>query len=260
MLSLASRAIYPIITFGSILLLWLFAVHVADMPSYLIPAPGDVVGALYTGYVGGAYWEHFFFTLKSTALGYLAGCSAAFVLGAVLAESRTVERLIYPLIVSLQAMPKVALAPLLIVWFGYEIESKIIMVALICFFPLFVNTVTGLKQVDPALLDLSRAFSASRWLVFSRIKLPSAAGHIFAGLQISILLSLIGAVVAEFVSSTKGLGYMINAAAVNLDTHVMFAALISLAVLGLIGSALVRFIHTKVVFWDKGTKTASVTE
>jgi NitT/TauT family transport system permease protein len=173
-------------------------------------------------------------------------------------ESRAVERTLYPFVVALQSMPKVALAPLIIVWFGFGIESKIVMVALVCFFPMFINTAVGLKQTNPALLDLMSAFSASRWHVLTRIKIPSAAGHIFAGLQIAVVLGLIGSVVAEFVSSTKGLGHLINASAVNLETNTMFAALLSLAVLGILGSQAIRLIHAKVVFWDKGASSQSL--
>ncbi len=255
MIKALKNIMYPVISFGTILLIWLFVAHVIQMPRYLIPTPGSVVSALYMGYVEGIYWPHFLFTLKSTTLGYISGCSVAIVMGALMAEFKLFERLVFPIVIALQAMPKVALAPLIIVWFGFGIESKVIMVALVCFFPLFVNTATGLMQVDSALLDMSRAFSASRWMVFVKVKLPSAAGHIFAGLQISIVLSLIGAVVAEFVASTKGLGYMISAASVNMDTHVMFAALVSLAVMGISGSTLIRYLHRRIVFWDRTAQT-----
>jgi len=148
-------------------------------------------------------------------------------------------------------VPKVALAPFLLVWFGFGLESKVVMVALVCFFPMFINTAIGLKQTNPAILDLMHAFSASRWHVLTGIKIPSAAGHIFAGLQIAIVLGLIGVVVAEFVSSTRGLGYLISAAAVNLETDTMFAALLSLAAIGLVANQTIRFLHDRVVFWDK---------
>jgi NitT/TauT family transport system permease protein len=117
---------------------------------------------------------------------------------------------------------------------------------------MFINTAVGLKATDPSLIDLMRAFSASRWHILTRIKIPSAASHIFAGLQISVVLGLIGAVVAEFVSSSQGLGYLINAATTTLDTSTMFAALISLAVLGIAGSQLIKFLQRKLVFWDRG--------
>lgn len=247
--------VYPLLAFIVLIALWDLAIRVFKVPNFIVPAPGAVLGALRRGYVEGLFWPHFFFTLQSMAAGYVLGCTLAFALGCLFAESRAVERTLYPFVVALQSMPKVALAPLIIVWFGFGIESKIVMVALVCFFPMFINTTVGLKQTSPALLDLMSAFSASRWHMLLRIKIPSAAGHIFAGLQIAIVLSLIGAVVAEFISSTKGLGYLINASAVNLETNVMFAAIISLAVLGVAGSQLLRFLHAHIVFWDKGTTT-----
>lgn len=250
----------PAITFVVVVAGWSLASHVFLVPNYVLPKPEDVVLALRRGYIDGLFWPHFAFTLTSLGLGSLVGCSAAFVLASLFAESKTIERLFQPYVVALQSMPKVALAPLIIVWFGFGIESKIVMVALICFFPVFINTVVGLKAANPGLIDLMRAFSASRWAIFLRIKVPSAAGHVFAGLQIAVVLGLIGAVVAEFVSSTRGLGHLINAAAVNLDTHVMFAALLSLAALGVAGSHVVRLLQRKLVFWEAVRSETIVTE
>lgn len=239
-----------------LILAWHFTVVGLEVPNYLMPTPLAVASALKVGYIDGQYWPHLAYTLQAMLVGYVAGCGLALVLGALLAESPTAERVLMPYLVALQSMPKVALAPLIIVWFGFGLTSKIVMVALVCFFPMFVNTVTGLRQADPALIEMMKAYSGSRWLVFRRVRVPAAAGPIFAGLQIAIVLSLIGAVVAEFISSTQGLGYLINAAAVSLETNVMFAALISLACIGIAGSALIRALHRRLVFWDK---TASVT-
>ncbi|WP_211908353.1 ABC transporter permease [Tardiphaga alba] len=181
-------------------------------------------------------------------------------MGVLFAEFRWLERLLYPFVLGLQSMPKVALAPLILVWFGFGLGSKAVMVGLVCFFPMFINTAVGLKATDPSLLDLMRAFSASRWHVLTRIKIPSAASHIFAGLQISIVLGLIGAVVAEFVSSSEGLGFLINAATTTLDTSTMFAALISLAVLGIGGSQIIKMLQHRLVFWDRSGGMKSLSE
>jgi NitT/TauT family transport system permease protein len=251
---------YPFITFGVLLAIWVIAVRVLKVPNYILPAPEAVAHALKRGYIDGLYWEHFAFTLQSMTFGYVIGCGIGFVLACVFAESRAVERLFYPYVVALQSMPKVALAPLILVWFGFDMASKIVMVALVCFFPMFVNTVVGLKNTNPALLDLMNAFSASRLHILTRIKIPSAAGHIFAGLQIAIVMGLIGAVVAEFVAATRGLGYLISSSAVNMDTSAMFAGLVSLGVLGVSASLLVRFVHAKAIFWERGASTPPVAE
>lgn len=250
--------IYPLITLFVLLGSWQLACDVWHIPNYLLPTPGSVWRALEQGYLKGTFWPHFLFTLKSTVLGYLLGCSVALLFGAVLAESKTFERFVYPFVVALQSMPKVALAPLIIVWLGFDLASKVVMVALVCFFPLFVNTMVGIRQTSPELIDLMREFSGSKTRTFFQVKLPAAAGHIFAGLQISVVLGLIGAVVAEFVASTQGLGYLIKSASVTLEVNVMFAALISLAFIGTLGTNLIRLLHWMVVFWERGTGTTTV--
>lgn len=243
----------PLVLVCLLLVLWHLGVYEWGVPNYVLPPPDKVLEKLIQGYVGGAYWHDLAYTTTSMAIGYLCGCGIAFVTGILFAEFRWVERAFYPFVLALQSMPKVALAPLILIWFGYGLASKAVMVALVCFFPIFVNTVVGLKSTDPLLIDLMRAFSAGRFRILVTIKIPSAAGHVFAGLQISIVLGLIGAVVAEFVSSAEGLGYLINAATTTLDTATMFAALFSLAVLGIGGSQLVRWLQRRLVFWDRST-------
>lgn len=255
---MAKRIIYPLITLAVLVTVWSGAISLLKIPDYLLPSPMQVVRAMRVGYIEGAFWPHLLFTMKSVVLGYIVGCTLAIVLGILLAESRTFELFVYPYIIALQSMPKIAIAPLIIVWLGFGIESKIAMVALVCFFPLFINTAMGIKQASPQLIDLMRAFNAPPAMIFRRVKLPAAAGHIFAGLQIAIVLALIGAVVAEFVASTHGLGHIIKAAAVDLHTNVMFAALISLALLGVAGSQLLRWLHNRLVFWDRATLTTSL--
>jgi NitT/TauT family transport system permease protein len=244
---------YPIVTAMVLLGIWICAVDVFKVPDYLIPAPRAVLGTLYTGYIEGRYWPDFFFTLRNTVVGYASGACLALVLGAFVAESKTFERFFFPYIVALQATPKVAIAPLILVWFGYGMASKVVLIALMTFFPVFINTITGLRQTNAAMLDLMRVCSASRLHVFLNVKLPSAAGHIFAGLQISVVLSLIGAVVSEFVSSSKGLGYLIQSASVNMDVATMFACLFSLIAIGVTGTQLMSVLHRRLVFWERNS-------
>lgn len=246
---------YPLLLLVGLIVLWMFAVRNWGVPNYILPSFESVLGALHRGYIQGAYWKDFGYTLSSMLIGYVCGCALAFVIGTMFAEFRWMERLLYPFVLALQSMPKVALAPLILVWFGFGLGSKAVMVALVCFFPMFINTAVGLKATDPSLIDLMRAFSASRWQILTRIKIPSAASHIFAGLQISIVLGLIGAVVAEFVSSSQGLGYLINNATTTLDTSTMFAALISLAVIGILGSQFIKLLQRKLVFWEGDNNT-----
>ena len=250
--------VYPILTLILIVGVWMLATDYWRVPNYVLPTPAGVLKALQVGYVDGLLWKHLLFTLQATASGYLAGCLAGLVFGTLVAESKTFDRFVYPYIIALQSMPKVAIAPLIVVWFGFGMESKIVIVALVCFFPVLINTIVGIRQADRDLIDLYRAFSASRWMIFWQVKLPAAAGHIFAGLQISVVLGLIGAIVAEFIASQRGLGNVIQAASVSLDVATMFAALISLAVLGILGSFIIRTLHRVVVFWERpGAVTAA---
>lgn len=256
----AADIVFPLITLVIGLALWSLAIRVFSVPNYILPTPTAVGQAIYAGYIGGAYWPHVAFTLQNILIGYVSGCLLAILMGALLAESRNFERFVYPYIIALQSMPKVALAPLIIVWFGFGNLSKIIMVALICFFPLFINTSVGFKQTPAHLVNMMRVFSASRTEIFFRVKLKAALGHIFAGLQIGIVLGLIGAVVAEFVASTRGLGYLISTAQANFDVATMFGALAGLVAIGVAGTQLVRMAHRRVIFWDAKPPGTTVAE
>lgn len=256
----AKSTIYPLISVLVVIAAWQVAVPMFDIPYYILPPPLAVAQALVSGFVDGIFLKHFLATLQATVIGYVVGCGLAFVIGVLVAESDTFDKFVYPCIVGLQSMPKVALAPLILVWFGFELESKVILVGLICFFPLFVNTVVGIRQTDAELIDACRAFSASRAYVFFHAKLPSAANEVFAGLEIGIVLALIGAIVAEFVASEAGLGHMIDSAAVSLTTANMFAGVIILAAMGIAGTALIRFIRRRVVFWEAGAARVNLGE
>lgn len=245
-------AYYPLITALVLVSAWHLSVSLGGIPSYILPEPGAVGSALWHGLVvKGSYWPHVGFTVKSVIVGYAIGCAAAIFLGVLLSESRTAEMFLFPYVIAMQSVPKIALAPLIIVWFGYDLMSKVVMVALICFFPIFVNTMVGVRSADRDLVDLYRSFSAGRLSILWNVKLPSAVGHIFAGLQIAQVLALIGAIVAEFSGSRMGLGYLIQSATVNLDVAMVFAIVMILAAIGISGTQLIRFAHRHLVFWEK---------
>jgi len=245
------RTLLPLVTLVILLGAWDLATRFGYVQPFLLPSPRRVMEVLVRGFMEGTFWPHIHFTLKATLVGYVIGCGSAIVLGALIAEFRTFERMVYPYIVAIQSMPKVSLAPLILVWFGFGLTSKVVLVALICFFPVLVNTIVGLRRADPDILEMCRSFSLSRPYAFVHVKIPSAASSIFAGLQIGIVLALIGAVVGEFIASERGVGYMIASATVNMSTSTMFAGVFILAAFGIVGSALVRYAHRKVVFWEK---------
>jgi NitT/TauT family transport system permease protein len=247
--------IYPLASLAVVIACWQFAVKAFAIPDYVLPAPLQVWRALADGFASGSLWPHIFATVQETLIGYAIGSLLAVTLGALLAESRVFERFVFPLLAGLQAMPKVALGPIILVWCGYGSASKIVLVVLVCFFPLFVNTVNGLKRADADLLDTCRAFSASRLFLFFHVKVPCAASEIFGGLQIGVSLALIGAVVGEFLSSQQGLGFLISSASVNMSVSTMFAGVVLLALLGVSGAQVVRVVQRRVVFWERGEAT-----
>ena len=244
--------VLPLTAVVLLLLVWDRAVVWLQVPTYLLPRPADVGTALWAGYVTErTYWKHLVTTLYEVVVGYGIGCTIALIAGAIVAESRWIERTLMPIVVAIQSIPKVALAPLLIVWFGFGVSSKMVLVALICFFPVFINSFYGFRSANPDLLRLYKAFGSSRLHVFRQVKLPSAAGSIFAGLQIGVVLALIGAVVGEFVSSKEGLGYLIQSSTLAFDVATMFASVVSLSIIGITASSLVRWVQARVVFWER---------
>jgi NitT/TauT family transport system permease protein len=239
------------ITFAALVYAWDFAVRALDIPEYLIPRPEAVGRALAQGWIEGTLHEHAAFTIQATLAGFFVGAVAAIVLGALVAEIRVLALAIYPLVIAIQSMPTVAIAPLIVVYLGVGMASKVFTVGLLCFFPVFVNTIVGLRAADPALVDLYRAHMAGRWRIFLDVKLPGAADHVMSGLQVGVVLAFVGCVVSEFVASTRGLGFIIRAFASELNVSVMFAAIASLGALGAITGALVRFAHRRIVFWRR---------
>jgi NitT/TauT family transport system permease protein len=254
------NVLLPVGTAVLFLVIWQVGVRFLSVPSYLIPTPSSVIVTLWQSLIGGNLWGDIGATVSAIVLGYVVGCALAFVCAAAVSEFPLLDRAFYPLIVAFQSVPKVALAPVIVVWFGFDLASKVVLIALICFFPCFVNTVIGLKACPPDLIDLYRVFGARRGQIFWSIKLPSATTSIFAGLEISVVLALLGAVVAEFVSSRRGLGHVIQAASADFNVALMFASIVILSVIGVASSQLIGAIRRRVAFWEAvSTNTRSVT-
>ena len=252
-MSITKRYFLPIITFMLVMTAWELGAR-TEGAAFLIPRPFDVLQSLIDGYyTRGTLWPHLWTTLTQTLLGFAIGCVVAVVLAAFVAEFEVVDRVVYPYVIVLQSMPKVALAPLLIVWFGFGMASKVVLVALICFFPMFVNAVSGFRSVPVELVDLYKAFSASRWRMFFEIKVPTDLPSFFAGLQISVVFALLGSVIGEFIASQRGLGSVIQAASVSFNLPIVFACIISLSCMGALMTATVRFLQDRIVFWQRAS-------
>lgn len=213
---------------------WELAVRQAGISALVLPAPSAVAAALWTGLQSGYFWPHLRATLWSLLLGLGSGSLAGLLMGMLLAESPLLERVLKPYVVVSQVVPKLALAPLFVLWFGFGMASTVLITALICFFPLMENTLTGLRQADAQRLQLFRMLGATRLQTLLRLKLPMALPAVLAGLRVAVVLALVGAVVGEFIGASQGLGAVIIASQGMMDTALMFAALVLIAALGLL--------------------------
>jgi NitT/TauT family transport system permease protein len=238
------------------LAVWEAAVRALAVPAFILPRPSAVGEALWRGAVSGVYLQNLWITLAETLLGFALGSAVAFVLGTALAASRRTEYFLYPYIVMFQSMPKVALAPLVVVWFGLGIVSKVVSAALIAFFPLLVNTIVGLRSADEDRVDLMRSLAATQLQIFWMLRLPSALPFIMAGLEVAMVFSLVGAIVAEFVGAEAGLGVLIQSRNFSMDVAGEFAVLAILAFVGLALNAILVSVRRRVLFWDASQKAA----
>jgi NitT/TauT family transport system permease protein len=220
---------YPATALLGIGLLWEAAAAVFHLPAYLLPPPSAILRAGAENF--GFLCTHLLITLGGIALGFGGGVILGFGTAVVIVHSRVLGRMIYPLVILTQSVPKITIAPVLLVWFGLGLGSKVALIVLMSFFPIVVNTVTGMTAVEPYALDLLRSLQASRLHVFWFLRLPNALLAFFDGLKMAITMSIIGAVLAEFIGSGQGIGWLILVAKTNMDLSLSFAgiALISLA-------------------------------
>jgi NitT/TauT family transport system permease protein len=237
----------PVGFFTLIIAAWEFLVRVFSVPQYLLPTPSAIAVDFASSinsllfHAGITLWEAFLGFLLANALGIL--------LAIAFAHSKTLEKGFYPFAIALKTTPIIAMAPLLILWFGNGIASKVAAAALIAFFPAIVNTTKGLKSIDSEALDLFKSLSASKWQIFSKLRFPTALPYIFSALKISTSLAVVGAIVGEFVGANKGIGFVILVSSYHLEIVKMFSAVIAAALTGIIFFWVVSFIEKRVVFW-----------
>jgi NitT/TauT family transport system permease protein len=222
--------VWPVLVF---LAIWALVAHVFRVPTYILPSPERVIAKVFDSRA--LLGKHAVTSVFEICIGFLAAAVGGFLIGVVIVYSKRLEQAVEPFLVVSQVIPKVALAPLFIIWFGHGLEPKIIIAATIAFFPVLVNTVLGLKSVDREILEMMDSIAASKRQIFWRVRLPNSLPYILPSLKVAALLSVVGAMVGEFVGSDKGLGYLMILGDVNLDTELLFAAL---AVVTLVGLAL----------------------
>ncbi len=240
-----------IVIFGG----WEWYVTTFTVSELILPAPSRIVAALAKGLASGIYVKALWVTLQEILLGFAVSASVAFVLGTLISQIRWVEAMIYPYVVALQTLPKIAIAPLILVWVGLGLESKIIVAALVSFFPMLVNTIVGLKATAADKIELMHALAASRTKIFFLVRLPEALPYIFAGLNIGIVLAVLGAIVGEFVGAKAGLGYLIIQMNYTMDVAGMFAVLVILGVMGITLNLLVSWLRWRIIFWQRDGMT-----
>lgn len=237
------------ISFICLLILWEVAVRAFNVPIFIVPPPSRVAYSLYTMLASGLLLRHFAITFFEAVGGFAIAFTCATVFSISITESRLAGRLLYPYFTALQSMPKVAIAPLVVIWFGYGYSSKVVLAALLSFFPMLVNFVEGLKAADEGRLKMMRAMDASRWQMLRYIKIPYAMPFFFAGIELGGLYAMLGAIVAEFIGASAGVGNWLIAMNVNLDTASTFALLLVLAAYGMAFQKFISFLRERALFW-----------
>jgi NitT/TauT family transport system permease protein len=229
------------------LLIWQISVNIFSVPDYTLPAPLHILEVFKKSHL--LLFENSLVTLKEILVGFFFGISLGFILALVMFLSKFFYNTLYPLIIISQTIPKLALAPLFLIWFGYGFLPKVLITTLIVLFPVLVNTIKGMASVHPGLLDFMHSLQASKIQILLKVRIPSAIPYIFAGVKVSITLAVVGAVIGEFIGADKGLGFVIMSCSVNLNTGLMFSALISLSIIGLFLFGLICLLERLAVTW-----------
>jgi NitT/TauT family transport system permease protein len=232
----------------ALILAWYLFVRFGEVPKFVMPSPYDTFHALF---VPNYRWaENIMVTTVEIFGGYILAVFTGIGIALLFSWFSRLEMVVMPLLVSLNMIPKVALGPLIIVWFSYGIKPNILMAFAICFFPIVLTTARGLREVEPDLLDLVRSLKGSRWQLFTKIQLPGALPFIFSGMKVAAILAVAGAIVGEFLGSDRGLGYLMLQVQVTLDTAAMFMAVILITLIGMVLYGLVLLLERMLVVRD----------
>jgi NitT/TauT family transport system permease protein len=245
--ALASQAITPLI-YAVMLAVWEFCSRRFKIPSWILPAPSEIVSSatawgpelLYSSWV----------TFNETVIGFLLGLILAMPFAVIIAFTTTARRVLYPILLALQSIPKIALAPLVILWLGIGQWPKIVIVILVCFFPILVNVIAGFEAVPRNMLDLMHSLRASEITTFRRLRVPIATPYLFTGCKIAITLAVIGAVIGEFVAAQEGLGYMILISTSQAQTPLAFASIVALTIISVVLFYAIELLEKQIVTWS----------
>jgi NitT/TauT family transport system permease protein len=250
----AGKILSPL-SFIVILIVWEVIARAGLVSPLVLPAPSRIWDGLVILFTANWFAQHVWYTMAETLIGFFVGGIAAIALGILMVNQRLFKEVAYPYVVAFQVMPKVVLAPIFITWFGFGMESKIVMAIAISFFPVVINTVVGLESVEENEVLLMRSLVASRSQIFWKLAWPTALPSIFAGLKTSLTLALIGALVAEFVTAKEGLGTLITTFSFELKVYLVFAVIVVVSVLGLVLYGIMEVLERKIVFWRRSRFT-----
>jgi NitT/TauT family transport system permease protein len=243
----AERIGYPLLGLLLVLAAWALACWLVSIPTVVLPSPDKVLLAMVTR--GDLLLGESLITLKETLFGFVLALAVGLPLAVAVANSRPLNLMFYPLLIALQSVPKVALAPIVLVWFGTGMESKLAIVWLVAFFPIIVDTVAGLRSTPRELLELADSLKATRAQIFLKVQFPAALPFVITGAKVAITLAVIGAVIGEFIGSSEGLGFLLLSATSQLNTPLAFAALFALAALGILVYLLVELSERLMAPW-----------
>lgn len=241
------RALKLSLTLIALVAAWELLCRALNIPVFLIPAPSQVAWRLYEK--RDLYLIHTWTTLYETTAGFLLAVVFGILCAAIIVVIPKLRDIVMPLLLVAQLVPKVAIAPLLLIWFGYGLFPKVLVAFLVAFFPIVVNGASGLASVQPELLDLGHSLQASRWQTFWKFRIPSALPELFSGMKIAVTLAIIGAIIGEFVGGNRGLGYLIIVANQELDTPLAFAAIFLLSAAGIALYAIVEMLERMLIPW-----------
>jgi NitT/TauT family transport system permease protein len=239
----------PPLTFVGIVLLWSWSVSIFHIPTYLLPGPGAVFGRLISD--AGMLWDNAMVTMAEIVIGFGLTLVTAIPLGLVIALSPVANQTLYPPIMLLQLVPKIAVAPLFLVWLGFGMESKVLLTVLMTFFPLLIASISGFQILDPRLLYLTQSMGATTWQTFRYLRVPAALPVIFAGVKTSGTIAATAAIVAEFVGANQGLGYVLLKGTSTMDLELTFAVLVALTIIGIVINYVIEFSEWAMTPWQR---------
>jgi NitT/TauT family transport system permease protein len=246
--------------FVVIIALWEWGVPFFQVPNWVLPTPSAIVTALWRGldagpFERGGYWLHTGVTVFEVLIGFFIGSTVGLVLGTIISQFRILEATLRIYLIAIQSLPKIALAPIIVLWFGFGLTSKVVIICLLTFFPLLINSMAGFKAVDSERLELMRALGANPWQIFWKVRLPSALPYIFAGLDMAAVFAVVGAIVGEFVGAQRGLGTLILSMNAQMDIAGTFSVFIILSLVGVLLHQSLRIIERRLLFWSgEGTR------